>query len=367
MINKIKHSKRVILLEPNYRRKYIPLGLAKIATMVKNNEGEVFYQRKYTPVDEDAVCITSLFTYDSEIVDDTISEVQFLNPKANIYLGGVYASLMHKRISKLFPTITIFNGYSKELDSCVPDYSIDWQIKDPWDKFSFVFTSRGCPNRCAYCAVWKIEPDLWVNKNWHKHICLDKPYVMISDNNLSSMPLNHFKSIHKFITEKKKRIVFDNGFDCKLVTKELAQMLGQMKFTRSGMRLAFDRIEEDGQFQKAINMIKDGGVAKSHIMAYVLFNFNDKPKDADYRMRECVKLGIRPYPQQYTPLNRLNRDVPYIGKYWTKNLVRIFRFFWLMAGFNTKMTFEEYCVTRCTNSNNKMQMTKEDWKAWETS
>jgi hypothetical protein len=77
-------------------------------------------------------------------------------------------------------------------------------------------------------------------------------------------------------------------------------------------------------------------------MAYVLFNFNDTPSEADYRMRECVKLGIRPYPQQYEPLKEASRDKKFIGKHWTPNLVRAFRYFWLMAGIYTKTTFVEW-------------------------
>ena len=44
MIEQIKNAKKVVLLEPPYKRKYIPLGLSKIATMVKNNGGKVDHQ-----------------------------------------------------------------------------------------------------------------------------------------------------------------------------------------------------------------------------------------------------------------------------------------------------------------------------------
>jgi len=98
------------------------------------------------------------------------------------------------------------------------------------------------------------------------------------------------------------------------------------------MRVAFDRIEEDGILQDAVKLLIKYGVNPSSILSFVLFNFNDTPQEANYRMIECLKLGIRPYPQQYTPLNCTSRDNVFIGKYWTLNLVRAFRFFWLMAG-----------------------------------
>lgn len=182
---------------------------------------------------------------------------------------------------------------------------------------------------------------------------------MVSDNNFSAQSFSHMKSVCDYLKDKNKKVVFDNGFDCKHITPELAQMVGGLGFVRSGMRLAFDRIEEDGVFQKAIKTLKDNGVSKSALMAYVLFNFNDTPQEANYRMTECVKAGVRPYPQQYNPLNNLTRKKKHIGKHWTKNLLRTFRFFWLMAGYHTKMTFEEF-----VKQDNEYNLTEEDWKAW---
>ena len=99
-------------------------------------------------------------------------------------------------------------------------------------------------------------------------------------------------------------------------------------------------------------------------MAYVLFNFSDTPKEADYRMHECVKLGIRPYPQQYQPLIQLNRNNKFIGRYWTKNLLRVFRYFWLMAGYFTKITFEEFAKKQDIIVDSKYKLNKEDWEKW---
>jgi len=354
----IKNSKKVILLEPNYKRKYIPLGLAKISTLVKQNGGTTIYQRKYSPQGEDLVCITSLFTYDSQLVIDAITDV-YSHGNTNIILGGVFASLMPNHIQEKFPNIHIFRGCSDELDACVPDYSIDYGLKDDWNKFSFLFTTRGCPNKCSYCSVWKIEPDMCINTNWRDHILADKPYVMISDNNLSAQPIEHIEQVCNYIVENKKRVVFDNGFDCKHITDEIAELLSKPKYYKTGLRLAFDRIEEDGIFQDAIRTLLRHGVRKSWLMSYCLFNFTDTPQEANYRMRECVKLGVRPYPQQYTPLNKLNRDNPYIGKHWSKQLLKSFRFFWLMAGYYGKYEFEDWVKNKAPEN---YKLANEDWK-----
>jgi hypothetical protein len=171
----------------------------------------------------------------------------------------------------------------------------------------------------------------------------------------------HIKDVCDFLTEHKKRVVFDNGFDCKHITPELAAMVGKLKFVRSGMRMAFDRIEEDGTFQKAVQMLIDGGVKKSSIMAYILYNFMDKPKDAVYRASECIRLGVRPYPQMFTPLNTTSRDKDniYVGKYWTLQLARAFRYYHLMAGIYHKQDFVAWA-----KSQDKVKLTDADWTCY---
>lgn len=342
MLSMLRSAKAAFLLEPPYKRKYPPLGLGKLASYLRENGTDVQFGRTYEGQQCDLVCVTTLFTFESEAVFAAIDSVRFFNSSVPILMGGVFASLMPRVIEKRYPGIHLFTGYSPTLDQYPPDYELATDVEEPWSRFSYVFTSRGCPNKCPYCAVWRIEPGRWVNPAWRDAIVDDRPYVMISDNNLSVQPMGHIEEVIVHCAEKEKRILFDNGFDCKHISAEMAELLARAKYTRKGMRLAFDRIEEDGTFQTAVERLIEAGVPKSQIMAYVLFNFTDTPEDADYRMRECVRLGIRPYPQVYEPLNILDRKRRFVGKHWSKRLLGVFRRFWLMNGFYTRMTFKDY-------------------------
>jgi hypothetical protein len=272
-------------------------------------------------------------------VFDTLERIHKRRPDVSVIVGGILASL----IPNSFPSwCYVFKGYSKKLDAVVPDYKITYGNLTKWSTFSYVFTSRGCINSCGYCAVPKIEKGFWINKDWRNGIDLTKKNVQVYDNNLTACPKPHVEEVCAYLVNNKIKTCFDNGFDIKHVDKESLSIISKVSILDSGFRLAFDRIEEDGLFQEKVLLCLENGISKKHILSYVLFNFTDLPCEAIYRAEECVKLGIRPYPQQYSPLNALSRDNPFISKYWTKGLAHIFRNFFLFAGMYTKMSFREY-------------------------
>jgi len=339
---------KALLVEPKYRTKYPNLALMKISTKLKSEGHEVEYFKGMKPrtLEDsinggyDQIYITSLFTYDSEITLDTINYYKNTYPQAKIFVGGVFASLNPEIIEKR-TGIKPFIGYSKELDLLPPDYSLI-KTDSKWDDFSYVFTSRGCVNHCPYCAVPQIEPDLWINPNWKTAIDLEKPNVMISDNNLTSQPMEHFIEVMDFIKENELKVIFDNGWDCRSFNEDHLKHIQGVKFYRGGLRFAFDNMSQEGHIQRTIKMCIEGGIAKGKILVYVLFNYMDTPLEAEYRMRTAIELGAVSYPQRYVPLDQMNRKPNYVGKYWTEQLVSTFRFFYLMHGYNRKMNFTQY-------------------------
>jgi len=184
---------------------------------------------------------------------------------------------------------------------------------------------------------------------------------MVDDNNLSACRTDHIREVFEYCTANKLKILLDNGLDCKCITQEIAELLGKTKFYTQGLRMAFDRIEEDGVFQDAVQLLRDNGVCKSHLMAYTLYNFKDTPEEANYRMTECVRIGIRPYPQRYRPLNHLDRKTVYVGKHWNKPLLKSFNLFWQMAGYYTKYDFLDWCRTKAPDTH---KLTDSDLACW---
>ncbi len=354
-------TKSALLVEPLYRRKYPPLGLCKISGFIKRNGGRTSYCRRilrpgFFDDKYDFIFITSLFTYNSDIVLNTVRAARRYYPADRIIVGGVYASLMTEHLVGN-TDVLVFPGFSKKLDMSVPDFSLNRFLKEPWCDFSYVFTTRGCPNKCAYCAVWRVESsDIWVNPNWKESVVDYLPNVLLSDNNLSAAPMEHVREVTGYLAGKGKKVLMDNGLDCKRITLEMAREFGKLRYVDCGMRVAFDRIEEDGVFQEAVKLLIEGGVPRSRILAFVLFNFMDTPQEAYYRMKECKKLGIRFYPEVYRPLNMLSLRDPYVGRHWTPKLVKLFRYYW-MPLTRMRKSIEEYMREEC-------DLDEGDWEAW---
>lgn len=333
-----------LLVEPGYRSDYPNIGLMKWSTKLKQEGKKVEYFKGKKPRALDScyteIYVTTLFTYESEITIDTINHYVRSYPEATVQVGGVMASLMPEYIEEQ-TGIKPFVGYSTELDSLRPDYDL---IKkdNKWDDYSFVFTSRGCIRNCPYCAVPHVEPKMWVNPNWKNQVDFRRLHVTIQDNNLTAQPIDHFKDVMHFCRKYGLITRIESGLDCRLFNEEHLEALIKIRLDNRGLAFAFDHMGQDGHIQRTLQMCRDAGIGKSRIMVYMLYNFNDTPKEAEYRAREIIKYGYRPYPQQYTPLNKLTRRPPFIGKHWTRELAASFRNFYHLPKWFFTRTFPEW-------------------------
>lgn len=119
----------------------------------------------------DVVCVTTLFTFEWAITIDTINFVkQLCKDPRKVFVGGISSSIIPKEIEKetgVVPIIGILD-YPGVLDAdnevIIDTLPLDYSILDEIDyKYSttdayFAYLTRGCPNKCKFCAVPRLEP-----------------------------------------------------------------------------------------------------------------------------------------------------------------------------------------------------------------
>ena len=240
-------NRKVLLVEPNYKNKYPPMGLMKLATYYRNIGDDViffkgdlrdlvlndtyeallkqlyvngdsifwedykpqickylkkgtkemldeiplvkdniiiselfkyyrkyFYNKKYFLPENriyDRVGITTLFTFYWDITIETINFAkQLCKTQEGVMVGGVMATILKDRVheatgiepySGTLSTSGVLDDNDYIIDTLPLDYSILEEIdyEYPAHDGYLAYMTRGCINKCAFCAVPQLEPE----------------------------------------------------------------------------------------------------------------------------------------------------------------------------------------------------------------
>ncbi len=198
---------KILLVEPNYKNKYPPVGLMKIATYYKEKGDSVDFRKGIIPADEaqcyDRVLITTLFTFD---FDNCIATIQYYVKVLGVdkvYVGGIAATIMPGNFLAEIPDLHLIKGqlYTSNLlgyqdnvniDILELDYDILWDIEYqyPMEDSYFIYTSRGCIRQCEFCAVRILEPQFIECNNVEEQVLrVERKYgvkrnLLVMDNNI---------------------------------------------------------------------------------------------------------------------------------------------------------------------------------------
>lgn len=237
-------ARRILLIEPNYKNKYPPMGLMKISTyhkmlgdevqffkgdftdfiveqiyeellekLVANDDSvewtehkadiiqyikkglstkynelvslsksqlvsqNLKYYRRYFNKKEylddpkwDRICISTLFTFYWKKTIDTINLFKHLCKNINeVKVGGIAASLLPNEMEKetgIRPHVGLLDkgGEYDNNDIIIDHLSLDYSILNeidyiyPENNGYYAYMTRGCINRCPFCAVPQLEP-----------------------------------------------------------------------------------------------------------------------------------------------------------------------------------------------------------------
>ena len=329
----MKPHKKILLIEPAYKAKYPPLGLMKISTYHKRQGDEVvFYKGTNVELRNqkwDIIYITTMFTYQWNITIKTIKFYQHNKHNKNIRIGGVLASLLKDDVEKETGIKPHFGLY-KKVDRLPPDYELSNNYYT--NNAGFGYMTRGCVNKCPYCAVPILEPEYVPYIPLKGQFAHNKKDLILLDNNILASP--EFPKIIREIKKygfykgtkfngKFRYIDLNQGVDARLLTDEKMKLLSELAI--KPLRIAFDHIELKKLYIEKVHLAHKYGIR--NLSNFILFNYNDTPEDFYERLRinielnEELDLSIFSFPMKFVPLDA--KDRKYIDKaHWTKQQLR---------------------------------------------
>lgn len=373
--------RKILLIEPKYKNKYPPLGLMKIAAFhrelmhdyVRFTKGELppaFANTKW-----DHVYVTSLFTFEWAATIEAIEYAKTLVESIEqITVGGIAATMLPEQISEetgINPVRGLLNepgklGLPRDecIDQIVPDYSIldETDYKYPFRDAYFLSATKGCGNKCGFCAVQTLEPTFIPYIDIKEKVKkIDAKYgpqkdLLLMDNNVLRSP--SFNQIIDDIIEAgfgkgatylnpktgktvRRYVDFNQGLDAMFLTEAKAKRLGEIALRPA--RIAFDHIEDRKTYERALRLCAKYGITE--LSNYVLYNSEDfggkghqyaadTPADLYNRMRitldlkdemnkdlpEEARISAFSFPMRYIPLSAHERG--YVGSKWNAKFLR---------------------------------------------
>lgn len=371
----------ILLIEPNYKCKQPPLGLMKISYFHKNvmhdyvrfTKGEL--PKVLAGTKWDHVYVTTLFTFEWKVTIEAIEYAKTLVSSLDqITVGGIAATMLPEQIyeeTDIHPVCGLLNEPGKLglpgddcIDQIVPDYSMldDIDYVYPFNDAYFLSATKGCGNKCGFCAVQTLEPTFvpYIDIK-DRMAAIDKEFgpkkdLILMDNNVLRSPCFNgiiddiiatgFGRGATYVNPKTGKVVqryvdFNQGLDALFLNDAKAKRLGELALRPA--RVAFDHIEDRDIYERALRLCAKYGI--NELSNYVLYNSEDfggkgkiyhadTPEDLYERMRITLdlkdelniglpmeeKITAFSFPMRYIPLSAHERG--YVGSMWNAKYLR---------------------------------------------
>lgn len=147
---------------PNFRECEQESIMKKYRLRYRNGEFPLF----------DVVGVTTLFTFYWRVTIDTINySKKFCSEEGRLLVGGIASSILHDKILQetgISPVRGLLNKpgmLDADSDDIINELPLDYSILEeidyqyPASNAYLAYMTRGCPRKCAFCAVPRLEPE----------------------------------------------------------------------------------------------------------------------------------------------------------------------------------------------------------------
>lgn len=163
-------------------------------------------------------------------------------------------------------------------------------------KRGYVMTSRGCPNRCWFCSVWRREGgirELPITDGWN-----------LLDSNILACSETHIRAVFSMLSEGARRWgrrpEFTGGLEAARLKEWHVELLRQIRPKQ--LFFAYDTPDDLEPLHEAGRLLLRGGftTASHSLRCYVLCGWGgDTLERANARMIEAMEAGFVPMAMAY--------------------------------------------------------------------
>jgi len=319
-----------------------PVGLLKIGRLHLDRGDVVRFvsgrNRETTAQKWDRVYIAAPFTWHfNDVVRSVQRYTHTLRDNGRVFVGGGGATLLAADIEKATGVLPIEGRITSarqldidddtNVDGLVPAYELVDPVLYAVSETIYAHTTRGCVNRCRWCAVPRIEPEFvpYINIiptiREHRTRLGDPSRLLLMDNNVLASPglesivedlleLGYGRGEMTKTNPPRQRVVdFNQGVDADFINEKTIGLLARLNV--QPLRIAFDRLKEKKKYVHAVRLASENGF--HDISNYLLFNFRDTPRDLYERIRINIELNkefegngdgtfIYSFPMRFAPV-----------------------------------------------------------------
>lgn len=159
-------------------------------------------------------------------------------------------------------------------------------------KPSYVITSRGCPNRCWFCDVWRRDGnirELPITEGWN-----------VLDDNLLACSETHIRAVFKMLKRQKHRAQFTGGLEAARLQDWYVDLLVDLNPER--IFFAYDTPNDLEPLVEAGRRLQQTklSIRSRQLYCYVLIGYpHDTFEAAEARCWQTVEAGFIPFAMLY--------------------------------------------------------------------
>lgn len=219
-----------------------------------------------------------------------------------------------RTVAAWFPNAEIqYGGPGFETPSYLPE---EVEHTRPWYPlydidFDMGFTTRGCPKKCPFCYVPKLEGAFREHADIEEFHWPGHEKIVLLDNNF--LYSSRWQETLDWINRRKMMVNFNQGLDFQFLTHEKAVELAKTQlypwtFVKPSVSFAWDLMEEEPYVDQGISILENAGFKMWKLQIYILVGFNTSHEQDLYRVDKILKYGLDPFVMVYNH----RRDDPWL-------------------------------------------------------